>query len=92
LPPATQRLGGDVRPAGAVREARPVGSSCEKRQYRHCQLDHVTPSIADMSRETVHARLRERRGPGDLVPDSKTFAAEVAVVGGGEQVTAWSEV
>jgi hypothetical protein len=52
---------------------------------KHSMASHI-------GRETVRARLRERSGPSNLVPDSKSFAAELAVIGGGEQVTSWSEV
>ena len=43
-------------------------------------------------RETVRARLRERSGPCNLVPDSKSFASESAVISSGEQVTSRSEM
>jgi hypothetical protein len=42
--------------------------------------------------EAVHPRLREGSRPGNLVPDSKSFASESAVIGGREQVPSGSEV
>jgi hypothetical protein len=42
--------------------------------------------------EAVHSRLREGSRPGNLVPDSKSFASESAVISGREQVPSGSKV
>src|SRR5687767_630647 len=42
--------------------------------------------------EAVHPHLREGSRPGNLVPDSKSFASESAVISGREQVPSGSEV
>ena len=42
--------------------------------------------------EAIHPRLREGSRPGNLVPDSKSFASESAVISGREQVPSGSEV
>ena len=44
------------------------------------------------SGRTSPCGLRERSGPGDVVPDSKSFASECSVISSGEQVTSRSEV